>query len=534
MMGIRQLLMLGSIVWFCLPHIAFGGFDDIAKARFATETIIAKTEVVAGGEFQLPNGKPLPGKIPPFCRVVATLKPTPDSNIEIELWMPTENWNGKILATGNGGAAGAIQYRVLAAGVRRGYATVNTDMGTAPNGENLTDHPERWADFGFRATHEMTLAAKALVRAYYDQPVRHTYFVGASTGGQQALMAAQRYPDDYDGIVAGAPANNRTHLHAMFVWNWQAAHKTPDSFLTREKIALVTKAVLAAGAGKDGGAPTDNFLTDPRRCRFDPVVLLPPPRETEGADYLTQAQVAALKSIYSGPANPRTGEQIYSPPPHGSESLLLLGNKNTDEPPAFSFIFRWILGVDFDFRAFDFDKDLGHADQRLAPLLNANDPDLSNFQRRGGKLLMYAGTADAITPFQDAIDYYERVVATHGGLAKAQTFFRFFVVPGLGHVGGGPGLNDFGQSLETRLPQDSEHDILLALERWVEQGDAPERLVATAYNGGDPGKGIRFMRPIFPYPKFPEYIGDDPHLPGSFRAVEHERGGTSTIKRTSK
>jgi feruloyl esterase len=165
---------------------------------------------VDSGTFTPPGATSAIVNLPPFCRVAATLRPTPDSNIKIELWMPEKDWNGRFLGTGNGGGAGKISYRSLALGMRRGFATANTDMGTSPEANAVVGHPERWADFGYRSTHQMTVVSKQILQAYYNKPQSHAYFVGCSTGGGQGLMEAQRFPSDYNGIIAGAPANNRT------------------------------------------------------------------------------------------------------------------------------------------------------------------------------------------------------------------------------------------------------------------------------------------------------------------------------------
>ncbi|MGH9617373.1 MAG: tannase/feruloyl esterase family alpha/beta hydrolase [Acidobacteriaceae bacterium] len=475
--------------------------------------------------------------LPAFCRVAATLRPTRDSNIHIELWMPEKNWNGRFLGTGNGGGAGHIIYRSLARGLELGYATANTDMGTSPNADAVVGHPERWADFGYRSTHEMTAVSKKIVEAYYDRPENRSYFVGCSTGGGQALMEAQRFPDDYDGIVAGAPANNRTHIHTGFLWNLQATNKAPGVQLSPATIAFITKSVVAACVGRDGGAPGDTFLTDPRECKFDPDTL-PKCGGNNRADCLTPAELATLKKIYAGPTNPRTGERIYTPIPVGSENSPA-GIAMQQNPAAMSdelYPYRWAFGANFDYAKFDFDRDQYAVDRKLAPMLNANDPDLSRMKKRGGRILMFTGTADPLVPYQDALNYYERAIqaqqsrlAATGGVAKRQAleetqeFFRYFLVPGMAHCGGGPGLHDFGQDLRLDLPQDSEHDILTALVAWVEQGIAPDKIVASTYVDDDPAKGIRLQRPICAYPKFPNYIGGDRKSASSYRCVDHPR-----------
>jgi feruloyl esterase len=500
------------------------GCQQIAKQTFPGATITT-AECVEAGAFKMPGSGVSVPDLPAFCRVAATLKPTPESNIRIEVWLPQTNWNGRFLGTGTGGGAGSISFSALINGLKRGFATTNTDMGTSPNANDAVGHPERWADFGHRATHEMTMTAKAITLAYYKKPFHHAYFAGCSTGGQQALMEAQRYPDDYNGILVGAPANNRTHLHTGFVWNYKVTNQVPGSaFLPKEKIALITSAVIKACVGKDGGAPGDNFLTDPRACQFDPETLPKCPDGTDDGTCLTGAQLTALKKIYAGPVNPRTGERIYTPMPIGSEnsgSGFEYQQNPNQAPGSLFYQYKWVFGSNFDYKTFDFDHDQDKLDSALAPILNANNPDLEPLKKRGGKIVMYAGTADPLVPYQDAVSYYERVVEAQGGAKRTADFFRFFLIPGMAHCGGGPGLNDCGQGLGSNVPQDSEHDVLTALIKWVEQGDAPNQLIATAFTGGVASNGIRFQRPIFPYPKLPKYTKGDPNSPASYKGTAY-------------
>lgn len=502
------------------------GCRQLAKQAFPGATITT-ADCVAAGAFSIPETNVSVSDLPAFCRVAATLKPTPESNVRIEVWLPQNNWNGRFLGTGNGGGAGGIGYVPLMNGLKRGFATANTDMGTSPGANLAVGHPERWVDFGHRATHEMTVTGKAITQAYYQKPAHHAYFAGCSTGGQQALMEAQRYPDDYNGILAGAPANNRTHLHTGFVWNFKATNQLPGSaFLPKEKIAVVTRAVIKACAGKDGGAPGDDFLTDPRACSFDPETLPQCPDGTDDGTCLTTAQLAALKKIYAGPTNPRTGERIYTPIPVGSENIAsgLEYQQNPKQAPnALFYQYKWAFGADFDYTRFDFDHDQDRMDSLLAPILNANNPDLEPLKNRGGKLLMYAGTADPLVPYQDAVGYYEQVVKAQGGLKRTQDFFRFFLIPGMAHCGGGPGLNDCGQNLALQVPQDSQYDVMTAFIRWVEEGIAPDQFIATAYQGGAVSNGVRFQRPIYPYPKLPKYTKGDPNSPASYKGVAYPR-----------
>jgi feruloyl esterase len=468
------------------------------KSTDIPNVTITNIEVVTAGTFSGFSG------LPPFVRVCLISKPASESNIGIELWLPLENWNERFLGTGNGGGGGGINYRALADGLKSGFAVANTDMGTAPNARDAIGFPEKWKDFGYRATHEMTVAGKTITENFYGQPPAYSYFSGCSTGGQQALMEAQRFPEDYNGIIAGAPANNRTHLHTDFLRVYQSTHEMPDCKFTAEELNKINEAILKKNAGKDGGAPSDNFLTDPRMASFN---------FDELSDRLTKKQIETLKKIYTGSLNPATGERIYTPYPLGSENDRLgIGGQQTKEVLNHFYPFFWTFGEDFNAGNFDFDNDMDQVDSLLAPLLNANNPDLGRFQEKGGKLVMYTGTCDAIVPFQDALHYYERVVNVQGDLDKTQSFFRYFIVPGMGHCGGGPGLNECGC-------------MMTALMNWVENGNAPDELIFTGYKEGNPQKEIRMKRPVYPYPDFPEYRGDGHHpaLPSGFKAKTHAR-----------
>ena len=442
-------------------------------------------------------------------------KPTPSSNIGIEIWLPKVNWNERFLGTGNGGGGGKISRGLLAAGVKRGFAVANTDLGTSPNASSVIAYPERWADFGYRATHEMTVISKLIIEKYYQRAPRYSYFMGCSTGGQQALMEAQRFPEDYNGIIAGAPANNRTHLHAGFLWNYIATNKEPDSHFQTAQLNKITAAVLKKNVGKDGGAPTDNFLTDPRLA-LDCGCL---------DTILSGQQLGAMRKIYAGPVNPFTGENIYSSFPLGTENEQTgINLQQSNGAQDLFYLFKWLWGVDYDLLSFDFNKDMERMDRELGPILNANNPDINAFRKKGGKIIMYTGTYDPLVPFQDAVMYYERVIEKNANLKNTQSFFRFFLIPGMAHCGGGPGLNNFGQNLASDIPFDEERDVLTALMTWVEKGKAPEKLIVSTYNEGKREKGVRLRRPVFPYPKFPHYIGGDPALASSYIAKTHERG----------
>jgi feruloyl esterase len=431
--------------------------------------------------------------LPSFCRVAATLMPSSDSDIRIELWMPIAGWNGKYEGTGNGGYAGTIGYGSLAAGLRRGYAVANTDMGTFPSlgedSEALIGHPEKWEDWGSRSTHEMTVAAKQIVQAFYGKDAQRSYYVGCSTGGQQGLVEARRFPDDYDGMIAGAPANNRTRLHMGFIWDLAVAD-TASSYIPAAKLALMTDAMLNACSAEKAVA-SDKFLTNPAACRWDPGVL--ECKSADAPDCLTAEQVATARKLYAGPTNPVTHAAIYPGLTRGSEfdwgSMIPRGGA-----PRYDALFKWTFGATWNWRTFDFNRDVAAVDALLGAKVNATDPNLETFKAHGHKLIVYHGWADVIVPSLESINYYASVEdvqarSHHGKGEEMKDFYRLFMVPGMAHCGGGPGLNSI--------------DPVEPLELWVEKGIAPEMIVAKRTE-----KGVTVMtRPVCAYPLVAHYKG---------------------------
>lgn len=521
---------------------ACGGGDSdapITSAQVPCESLIGSTlnggtvtaaQLIAAGDYTPPN--PAPGEpspltgLPEFCRVTATIQTSAESDVGVEVWLPKANWNGRFLGTGNGGPAGSITYYTgLREGLLRGFAVANTDLGTARDTTTREGHPEKWVDFGYRATREMTVAGKALVNAYYNSAPRYSYFQGCSTGGQEALTNAQRYPKDYDGIVVGAPANNRTHLHMAFIWHHNAFN-APGAHLTPAKVKMVQSKSVAACVGKDGGSPTDTFLTDPRQCKFDPDTL-PRCAAGDGDDCLTEPQLSALKKAYAGPVNPRTGERIYGGLPFGAEAMLYGPvEQGASFWPAYQFYpFHWVFGKTFDYTAFDFDRDVDTVDDRLASIVNANNPDISAFKANGGKLIMFTGTQDPGAPYHDAIHYYERVVQAQGGdLAGTQSHFRYYLVPGMGHcsgLDGGDGGTEFGQSYSAYVPTDPKGDMLLKMVDWVEKKNAPEEIIGTRFTASGQ---VATQRPMCVYPKLPVYQGGDATKASNFVCQDAPRG----------
>jgi feruloyl esterase len=465
--------------------------EGLATLRLP-HTTITRAEVVTAGTFTPPVGKPLAG-LPVFCRVTAAVKPSADSDILVEIWMPQSDWNQRLEGTGNGGFAGNLSYGALAEGLRRGYAVANTDMGMAtPPGENASifiNRPERWIDWGYRATHEMTLVAKQVVRAYYAHDAGHTYFVGCSTGGEQALMESQRYPDDYDGIVGGAPAHNRTGVHVSILWNFAVNERSPASYLPLPARTLLGQAVMDACDTLDG--VKDGVIADPGKCHFDPASLQCKTANQENC--LTAAQVETVNQLYSGPVNPRTGQSLYPGLPRGSE-FAWDGLDRTPGPttiPPFAPIFQWVFGLNWDWRQFDFDRQNTIFAQKLAEMVNATNPDIDTFRAHGHKLLMYHGWSDWLVPPEESVNYYNAVSAR--SKESIDPSLRLFMVPGMSHCSGGPGETHF--------------DALGSMVEWVEHGVAPNRIIAGKLPPGESAGTENVQRPLCPYPQIARYQG---------------------------
>lgn len=430
--------------------------------------------------------------LPDFYRVRLASRPSAGSEIFSEVWLP-DDWNGIFLGLGNGGMAGNIHFEALVEYIKQGYAVANTDMGTSRGRDSGIDNPDVWKDFGWRATHLMTDAGKRLILAHYGKSQDYAYFIGASTGGQQALAEAQRFPEDYDGIIAGVPANNRTFLHTYFLWNYVHLRPRQDRPLfSHEEIQAVNRCAVEFFQKLGDGVKGDDFITFPR-AGMDMVSGLVEWIAAENPQFL-EAQLHALEKIYTGPVNPCTGDRIYNGMPAGSEIYGCgIEDCQQEESPHF-YPFIWAFGKDYDGYQFDFDRDLDALNRKLAGDLNANNSDLSAFYQHGGKLLMYSGSADPCVPFPDAMKYYCRVMDTMGGYGRVSSFFRYFLFPGKEHGKGGRGTNDIWADMDGGGELD-------ALRLWREHDKAPDALFAVGYTNGEPAQGIRFIRKVQPYGK---------------------------------
>ncbi|HLK68341.1 MAG TPA: tannase/feruloyl esterase family alpha/beta hydrolase [Bryobacteraceae bacterium] len=493
-----------------LPAAAAGDCAALSMATFPNATFTATA--VPAGDFTPPQGAPL-HNLPAFCRVSGVLKPTSDSNIQFEVWMPNTGWNGRLQGIGNGGFAGSIAFDPLGVAVSHGYAIATTDTGHVAGTTNASwalGHPEKIVDFGYRAIHETAVTAKAMIAKFYGDGPKHSYFHSCSNGGRQALMEAQRYPSDYDGIVAGAPAYYWTHLLTEAIWNSQALLADPASYIPASKLPALESATLAACDALDG--VKDGVIDDPSKCHFDPSKLLCSGADSEAC--LTAPQIAALKKIYSGAQNSKGVTVFPGFPPGGETGPGGWAAWTTGAAPQRSLAFAFgtsyfanmIYGkADWDFRTFTVDRDMQASDEKMAKVLNATDPNLKPFLARGGKLIMYHGWSDAAIPPAATIEYYNEVVAKIGA-KDSENFMRLYMVPGMQHCGGGPGPNVFGSA---SVPLgDPQHDAGRAMERWVEDGFAPREIIATKYQtGSNPASGVVRTRPLCPYPQVAHYKG---------------------------
>jgi hypothetical protein len=467
--------------------------------------------------------------LPAFCRVVAVATPTSDSSITIEVWMPPAGWNGRLQGLGNGGFAGHIETEELGGAMAKGYAATATDAGHTggPIDANWAlGHPEKIIDFGHRGIHEMTRVAKLIVEQFYGSAPQHAYFDGCSDGGREALMEAQRYPADYDGILAGAPANNWTALLSMAAADTDALIVPAGGFIPQSKVATIANAVTAACDEIDG--VRDGILNDPRHCKFDPVSI----QCKEGQDTdkcLTRPQVTALKVIYAGLRDAK-GKMVHPGYLPGAEVGTAGGFGGweawiTGQAPEQSALSYFAIGyfsymvfekTDWDVKTFNVDRDLPIARQKTAAALDAVNPNLSAFRAHGGKLILFHGWNDPAIPAVNTVNYYEEVIGSVGR-ANVDSFVRLYMVPGMQHCFAGPGADLFGQSAADPGTSDPQRNVRTALESWVEKGNAPGILIASKVSGANPAGPVTMTRPLCPYPQSAKYKGSgDPNRAENF------------------
>jgi feruloyl esterase len=465
---------------------AFGASCEGLTSLSLPQAKITMSQLVSAGAFSPPTGARAAAfkSVPEFCRVAVTLTPSSDSDIKVEVWLPATGWNRRFQAVGNGGWAGVISYAAMAEAVKAGYATASTDTGHSTSGGSfVAGHPEKLIDFSWRSEHEMTIKAKAIVQAFYGDAPSRSYWNGCSTGGRQGLKEAQMFPEDFDGIVAGAPGN-RT---AMAIWIAHALLKDAASHVPPAKYSLIHKAVLDACDATDG--LKDGLIDDPRRCKFDPAVLLC--KGGDGADCLTAAQLDAVRKVYLPGRNPRTGKEQFGSLAPGSELGWAVMGGGPEPYAAILDQLKYVVfqNPNWDWRTFDFDKDNTRFERPEYLIMNATDPNLGKFFARGGRLLLYHGWNDQNVSPYNTVKYFQSVQDTLGGQPKTGNNIRLFMVPGMAHCNGGEGPNVF--------------DKIGTLDRWVEEGKAPDAIVASHRTDGK----VERTRPLCPYPQVAKYKG---------------------------
>ncbi len=502
MLRFPGVLLLAACVLHAAPPLRATSCEDLAKLSIANTTITL-AQSVAAGAFTAPapaagapaaaarGGNPY-ADLPAFCRVQATLKPSNDSNIKMEIWLPAATWNGKLRGTGNGGLGGGATVGAgpLAAGLRLGYATAGNNTGHEGDSSYAMSHPEQIKDFGYRSAHEMTVTSKALIKAFYPTPLKYSVMAEGGGGTIAALSEAQRYPDEYEIIaITGMSSNLSRHTFGQ-MWIWYATHKDDASFIPADKYPVLHEAALNACDSLDG--LRDGIIGAVEKCKFDPVVT-----QCKGADdgkCLTAPQVEAARKIYAGPVNPRTKEEIYSPLYPGSELGWgqLAGGATPLGIPVDFFKYYVFKDPNWDYksRPLNWDSDVALAERPDVAPVNAVNPDLRQYFARGGKLLLVGGWNDASVPPKVAVNYYRKVVDKVGAKA-VQDSMRFFMVPGMGHGGGTTGVENFN------------YDPLATIEQWKATGKAPDTLIFDHYkNGAKIGQRL-----VCQYPKVATYKG---------------------------
>jgi len=487
-------------------------FASTAFADGAGECSVAALQAKAPAGTTITSAAPAPAKndVPDHCLVNGTVA-TPGNTVNFQVGFPAK-WNQKFLFQGVGGFAGSLGS--LREGLERGYATATTDTGhqgsSGTDGKwALNDRPKE-VDYGHRGTHVTAVATKELTRAYFSTPPRYAYFNGCSNGGRQALMEAQRYPDDFDGIIAGDPSLGALG-YIRRAMTYQTMLASPDRVLPAAKLDVLSKAVLAACDKTDGLA--DALVSDPRACKFDPSTVQC--KAGDAADCLTKAQVESVKAIYAETKTPDgrtihgfplgheaggTGWPLWisgrtAPTARADGKMTFNAESAADSPTGYRFVdgfFRYMAfekdDPNYDWQTFDIKRDLPKI-KTIAEIISPTNADLSAFDKQGGKLLLYHGWADPAISAYGTIDYYNQVVSQAGGKQRADDFARLFLVPGMHHCRGGPGPDRF--------------DSLTALEQWVEKGSPPVRLVATHSTDGK----VDRTRPLCPEPEVARYVG---------------------------
>lgn len=495
--------------------------ESLASIRFHDARIVAAVYQDAAPEQPLSEGPRI--NVPASCRVQMLLSPSGDSHIESAVWLPASGWNGRLWSVGNGAFSGDIDTLSLAIALSRNYAVSATDTGHRAGDLDASwalHHPQKVIDWGYRAIHLTALEAKAIVAAFYGRSPSFCYFSSYSNGGREALMEAQRFPSDYDGIEAGAPALDGARTIAAVAWMEQQLLGTPEAWIPPTKLAAITAAVMAECDQLDG--LKDGLIDDPRRCTFEPESLLC--ADDGGGACLTPPQVASLKAIYRGPGRDLGDVEHdgFSPGGEAGWTHWVVGTS-----PGQSFLYQMTLQFyrfliyddpSWTLDRFDYVRDAPQAVRSLGPMYEAGEPDLHAFAARGGKLIVFHGWNDMAIPPGFTVDYYEAVRKKMGD-AQTAGFLRLYMVPGLRHVIGGRGPTGFGQGVPPAPRASATDNIGAALLAWVEQGIAPSAIVAGDY--GEFGENAHDLynimaladmtplrtRPLCPYPLVSRWLG---------------------------
>lgn len=483
-MSPRWLLCMLALAGACAPELLQARACESLAERVSPTASITLAKIIDRGRFTPTGSTQTLAKLPPFCRVVAHLSPSDDSNIGAEIWLPTSGWNGKLLAVGSGGWGGTIAYEAMAGALRRGYATSATDDGNTGQGARfISGHPQKFVDFAYRAEHETILEAKGLIQAFYGRETRHAYWYGCSGGGREGLIQAYRYPEELDGIIAGDPANMRRNAWAL----WLAAQtfKDPAATIPPAKYPMIHRAVLDACDANDG--LRDGLISEPASCHVDFEILRC--KAADAANCLTPRQVQSAQAMIS-PATTPAGQVLFPRLEPGTE---LRWDRLAGGPsPAELFLdqFRYVVYQDpnWDWRSFDLERDAARANA-VDKDIDELDPHLAAFARHGGKLLIYHGWADQQVAPGSSIEFYQSALELSADSARSSDWIRLFMVPGMGHCTGGEGPDTF--------------DKVSLIEHWVEEGKAPARIVAAHSTAGK----IDRTRPLCPYPQVARYNG---------------------------
>ena len=483
--------LFSLVAWPLHAHAAPVGCESL-KSLSLPDTAITAAQEISTGEFAAPGGGrgPRLSDLPAFCRVALTVAP----QIHIEVWLPKDTWNGNYRGEGGGGYAGAVSYGGLAEGIRRGYATASTDTGhlAAAGGSfalnaDGTLNTQLIGDFAERSLRELAAKAKAIINTYYGKAATHSYWNGCSTGGRQGLMAAQRFPDAYDGLVIGAPAINWDRFIPSELWPQVVMNKTAGGPISSAKLAAVTKAAIASCDATDG--VMDGLIGDPRKCSFDPRALVCKAGD-DPASCLTPQDADAVRKIWNGPTN-ASGQRLWFGLERGAPLAALAGNNPF--PIAKTHVQDWIhQDPKFDWRTLseaDFETDFRASQKKFHDVIGTDEPKLDAFRKRGGKMIIWHGEADPLIFPRGTINYVERVFAANGGAKRVDDSIRLFLAPGVGHCGGGDGPSPVG--------------VFDAVVDWVEKGVAPKTLQASRKRPD----GTTLTRPLCPYPTTAKWTG---------------------------